>query len=855
MTATSNIHIGLAGWSNATYTVGQRRSNAGNAYQVTIPGPSTSPPTGTGGSINNGGVAVWRWLSAIDFSSIGGWVSFIPSTLTQPVIGLLWNDGVIAAAGGTQWLNLAGKTTSPTNTITLMPAVGEGFIDFYGLSPTTAWTYNNTHGVAVEFPVVLGNVNYLEIDVGNVIIRGLQLKDLNSTSAATIIGGSGQAWIDSCVIEGQTQTGGARIIQLNGSGTNKLTNSLILDHASSSVGDGTFECPIAGVAIANTTFVRFNALTGSRCLDASTNSATSSNTAQNCIFVGYDIPFGAVSGNPWLTNNNAYTNASFSVLNNGTDAGGSVFGATTTTLFVAATTDYHQNPTSPCLNAGVTDTTDIPAAIDVFGTSRPQGTNWDIGPHELLGGHTIQRDFVFAPAYLTTRQRDYIPQAEWKRTHVASRVSSIDWTSVTRASFATSAMPIEILRTIPTLDNPFSESFSTDFGWGGGTYVADPSFSVEWASGVPLINGDAVVSVEWGAVRIADSPGTAERKSSVLVDSRDVVELGKSLLRDLVIPTESLAVRLVDAAIPEQSGSLVGFSTSIAPAEWGMSAALSVTVPTEWLGFASTTRDVPVQIEWRTTIAINSPSTLAEWRTPRSLDFQASVDVLRTTQEDSTQPLDNKATMVVDGAILAEWRTPISTFSFVMPVELGSNIRTSATGGLEFGMAVLRDALAPLQELVNLSRDAVNWTDFGTRRITDAPSSVESGGGVAESSIVPEEWRGGILVDQVASVASGSGVQGDVVFRIENVCILSGSSSSVFVEWRRLLAVDSVVPIELSHLLLSVIRDDGMSAEHLQTVSSDAITPTNYLIGQQSIGSKLEPDAWECEHQPPEESS
>src|SRR5579871_4797709 len=70
-----NIHFGLSAWSNKVFGPGARCSNAGNAYQCITGGSSTAAPTGTGSSINNGGAAVFKWLSAIDFTTPQAWIN------------------------------------------------------------------------------------------------------------------------------------------------------------------------------------------------------------------------------------------------------------------------------------------------------------------------------------------------------------------------------------------------------------------------------------------------------------------------------------------------------------------------------------------------------------------------------------------------------------------------------------------------------------------------------------------------------------------------------------------------------------------------------------------------------------
>lgn len=101
-----------------------------------------------------------------------------------------------------------------------------------------------------------------------------------------------------------------------------------------------------------------------------------------------------------LTNCWAFGFASFgdgtSGSNNGTDLSSVGFGSANVTSVpytnatFAGVTDAARNfrlvSGSSLLDAGTTDATDLPAAVDALGTSRPQGSAWDIGPHEFVGG-------------------------------------------------------------------------------------------------------------------------------------------------------------------------------------------------------------------------------------------------------------------------------------------------------------------------------------------------------------------------------------------------------------------------------------------------------------------------------------
>lgn len=161
-----NIHNAPA-WSAATFTAGQRITNTSKAYQVTNPGTSTAAPTGTGTSINNGGVAVFKYLSGVDATSINGWVSAnTGATLTQPAVLQHWNDipgtpykgpPKTGSPGYFYGQIISGIKTGPTTGITITAAAGEGAFDNanrvsnklqgnsnYGVMLDAKWQYTPT---------------------------------------------------------------------------------------------------------------------------------------------------------------------------------------------------------------------------------------------------------------------------------------------------------------------------------------------------------------------------------------------------------------------------------------------------------------------------------------------------------------------------------------------------------------------------------------------------------------------------------------------------------------------------------------------------------------------------------------
>lgn len=985
VTIVSNIHVGLPGWSNATYTVGQRRSNTGNAYQVTTGGTSTSPPTGTGVGINNGGTAIWKWLSAIDYTTEQAWYDAIVTTLSQPVIGQLWNDGVITATAGTARLVMNGsKVTTATNTITLKPAPGEGFQDKFATVPTTAFAYNNANGVSFEMPATgTGPAEYFEIDDNFVTLRGLQFKDLNSVSATKIIGGSGTSLhIDQCIIEGFSQTGGGSLVGTTAS--TLLTNCLIVDDVannliqnSSNIGavagspgtpptlsspvgfdwqifpsppnatqtialgvtnglpymdvtfngdpagtfiqilfgtsaatastayvvsasvaltagsltnvaaigmnwdnytgtpasGGTFSSSgaytaftpnatltrrsttatssgvctviygsvfinvtsglavnftlrIAGVqleqgstptalqitpssaatlfsngvfTVANNTFIRKTFDTLSAALSAGTNTTSASDVATNNIFYNYDLPFFASSGTPWSTNHNSYTAASFTG-NSGTDTGGSVYGITGSATFVSTTTDFHLKTGASSLNAGATDITDIPGAIDIFNVPRPQGTNWDIGAYELLVGSVIFRDVVASVAFGTTRMSD--------------------------------------------------TTATTEFKLGVAFTVA--AASVEWRGGIFM---DLVDPADWRSSFMLDQLAPTEWQSGTLFPFRDAImslEWRGTFTEDQTAPTEWSAVRVADASIPSA---------------WQRSYALDTTAFADWR--SSLSLDVPNFIAWQATTPVGPLPPIdttfpLEWKSSPVRDAIAAAEfglsVVQTAAVpvemtslcilDATVPADPGATGRLDAALAAEWSAGLAVVA-TAPLETVLAAMRDVRVPVETNLAVVSDTAIQSGYMLNLARDVVLWIEPLIGTAADARALMEFGGGATfgPDAAVPLEWRSGIFQDGVMVAGGSAAISADTPLVI-GTSFPHVIDAPFGIVWAAGLAVTANVPAEWGHLTSSVVTDTAFPLEIKATVAADITVPITADIGRKAIGSALEPDEFEDRHEP-----
>jgi len=391
LTVTSNIHTGLAAWSNHSFALNEACSNAGNAYRCTTAGSSTAAPTGTGTGINNGGVAVFKWLStygASDYSTIDAWVTSIPGTLAQAYEGLIWNNGDIVR---TTYVSITGHTTTAANIISLKCAPGESFADNPNRA-TNPLIPSASYGVQISRS---GNYSYniiLQEDYG--LLDGLQLVRApgaihqNASLALGKNGSSGTTTVSRMVVRGENfEQANNGIIGAGGSSSVDHVNCVFIDESVAGSGSPIWNGQNNSCSFTNCVMIALNSQAG---FDAIHRNYSGTTTVTNCIIMGW----GGI-GNANLTSGVARNNVvNWTSYPSGWTDTGTLFSKTAANQFVGIGTDFKLKAGADALNTGYTDTVHIPSATDIYGTTRPQGSAWDVGPYETPASSAAFFDYI-----------------------------------------------------------------------------------------------------------------------------------------------------------------------------------------------------------------------------------------------------------------------------------------------------------------------------------------------------------------------------------------------------------------------------------------------------------------------------
>jgi hypothetical protein len=377
MTITKNLRPGLTAWapSTAYNTVDMRRSNGGNAYHIVTPGTSASSggPTGTGSSITDGS-CVWKWTSTFDASDIYAFIPLIIGPVTDRYDMVIWNDNEILCF----WSNpgvvsCTGHNTTSAFSINFRCAPGESFADSPShlsnpLYPDPAYGVCMTRGPNHDY-FMLFQENFGTFD-------GIQMRrrsDTASLNSALALGG--QIAVTRTIIRSyNNQQPGNGITGSGVADPCSYTNCTLIDYQPSGNNSPIWNGQNNSPTFTNCNMITLNAQTG----DAIHRNYSGVTTVTNCNIFGW-----AGIGNTNMTSGVARNNVvDFASYPSGWTDTGTLFGKTAANQFVRVDNNFRLRGGADAINAGYADITHLPTAVDTYGTSRPQGSAWDVGPHE-----------------------------------------------------------------------------------------------------------------------------------------------------------------------------------------------------------------------------------------------------------------------------------------------------------------------------------------------------------------------------------------------------------------------------------------------------------------------------------------
>lgn len=315
-----------------------------------------------------------------DYSTLAAWMAACPANLTT--VDEIWQGQIKNATDSfsstTTLLTVSGVTTSATQYVELTTAAGASFRDNAN-AQTNALRANASNGCIITstgaysagIPVVVA-VEFTRFSNLQITATGAAGDVINNNI------GSATSTLDvnCCILEGN----GTQVANFFGS-ANTARNSLFVQRGNSkaqivSIGDG--------VQLYNCTLVCPSGVTHPINILSGSYAAA---TIENCAMFGNGAALRTGGTAP------TYTTCVTDVASPPSGCTNAAFSTAQFAAIADASRDFRLVSGSAMVNAGTTDSTH--AATDIVGTTRPQGSAYDVGCWELVISSSLrQRAFL-----------------------------------------------------------------------------------------------------------------------------------------------------------------------------------------------------------------------------------------------------------------------------------------------------------------------------------------------------------------------------------------------------------------------------------------------------------------------------
>lgn len=300
-----------------------------------------------------------------DYSTVQAWEDASPADLTA--VDEIWegqclNQNFASVSGPV--VTFSGTTTDATRFKRLTTQAGASFRDNAGVQ-TNALRYNAANGASLTCSDTYANT--IVVGEGNVVISKLQIESSVSTTFSAVSIGSVSCLIDFCIVESLAKSIGTNVAF-------EIRNSLVIKRSASASTD--IVQVQQGILAYNCTFaVPSDKTAASIGVEVQYPSGTS--VMENCAIFGATDAY-KNTGTTTITTCRASQTTTIE-----TGFTGSVAYTTSTfTGVLDSARDFRLVSGSSLVNAGTTDSTN--SANDIAGTTRPQGSSYDVGCWEFL---------------------------------------------------------------------------------------------------------------------------------------------------------------------------------------------------------------------------------------------------------------------------------------------------------------------------------------------------------------------------------------------------------------------------------------------------------------------------------------